>query len=201
MLITFEGGEGAGKTTLISFLEKKLNEKGYQVVKTREPGGDSFSEKLRSLVLESKDTIFDRTELFIFLAARAQHVKNVIEPALKNNQIVLCDRFTDSTIAYQGYARKMNLDFLVKACDFAAYSLVPDLTFYLDVPVEIGMQRRKTHGFDRMEHEQMEFHQKVRHGYLKQAQDHKKRIHVIDATKSQDEVFAFVFDILCDHLV
>ena len=182
MLITFEGGEGAGKTTLIEFLEQKLNEKSIPVVKTREPGGDPFSEKLRALLLESKEQLVDRAELFLFLAARAQHVQSVIQPALKNDKVVLCDRFTDSTLAYQGYARSLNLNILHPICEFAAYGLVPDLTFYIDVPVEVGFQRRSNKAFDRMETESQQFHEKVRHAFLKLAKDYPNRIAILDGT-------------------
>ncbi|NGX31611.1 MAG: Thymidylate kinase [Chlamydiae bacterium] len=201
MFVTFEGGEGAGKTTLIHFLEKELKPKGYVVCTTREPGGDVISEKLRRLLLESKEDLCDRTELLLFLAARAQHVKNVIEPALRENQVVLCDRFTDSTLAYQGYGRHMDLNILNSLCDFAAFSLTPDVTFYLDVPVEIGMQRKNTKGFDRMETESIEFHQKVRHAFLKLAKDHPKRIVVLDSIRPQAEIQNKVLDLLLERML
>jgi dTMP kinase len=201
MFITFEGGEGAGKTTLIEFLFQKLNEKKISVIKTREPGGDPFSEKLRVLLLESKEALVDRAELFLFLAARSQHVQKVIQPALKENKVVLCDRFTDSTIAYQGYARSLNLNILHSICDFAAYSLVPNLTFYIDVPIEIGFERRSNKNFDRMEIEPSAFHAKVRHAFLKLAQDHSRRIVVLDGRLPKEDVQAQALSLLLNLIV
>lgn len=187
--LTIEGGEGAGKSTLIESLYSYLTEKGENVVKTIEPGGTPFGLKVRELVLqERRVAISARAELFLFLADRAHHVETMILPLLQQDTIVLCDRFTDSSIAYQGAARQINLDELKEVCLFATNQLVPDLTFYLDLDPEIAFTRIKR-GMDRMESEKIEFHKRVRAGYIALARENPDRIHLLDATLPREQVF------------
>jgi len=153
------------------------------VITTREPGGCPLGESVRDLLLHNQ-VHSSRAETLLFLAARAEHVKTVIEPALKQGSIVLCDRFTDSSLAYQGAARALDID---SFCQFAAHNLTPDLTFLLDLDPQIGLQRASGEK-DRLEQEAITFHEKVRQGYLNLAQKDPKRIHIIDATKSPEKV-------------
>lgn len=187
LFITLEGGEGAGKSTLIRHLAEQMEKRGSAFLITREPGGSPLGEKVRALLLESQDCIDARSELLLFLAARAEHVTRVIEPALARGEIVLCDRFTHSTLAYQGYGRGLNLEELQGLCSFAAHGLKPDLTLYLDVPVAIGKKRREQRSAaDRMEREEITFHEKVRAGFLDMAKG--GEMYVIDARAQAEEV-------------
>lgn len=193
--ITFEGGEGAGKTTLIQSLAEALSAQGYQVVITREPGGSPLGEKIRSLVLE-KDAevkISSKAELLLFLAARAQHLEEVIMPALKAGKIVLCDRFNDSTVAYQGGARGMGIDYVQNLCNAVCQDVCPDLTFYLDIEPSLGLARaasceaRQGH-IDRIESEKLRFHENVRAAFHSLVSRYPERIHVLDAERSAKKV-------------
>ena len=190
LFITFEGGEGAGKTTLINHVYDTLSEKGYQAVKTLEPGGTPLGLDIRKLLLHEQTTsICDRAELFLFLADRAHHVKTVILPALEEGKIVLCDRFNDSTLAYQGVARHLDLSLLRSMCDIAAEGLTPDLTLYLDLDPKIGLERAKKHDVpDRLEKEDLEFHTEVREGFLALALEEPDRFHTINAEQEIEEV-------------
>lgn len=194
LFITFEGGEGAGKTTLISRIRDYFDERGSEVVSTREPGGTPLAEKLRDLVLNGgKDLALTfKAELLIFLAARASHVDQLIRPSLNESKIVLCDRFNDSTVAYQGYARSLGVEETETLCAFATGNLVPDLTFYLDLNPEEGFGRMKkaSRSQDRMESEELSFHQKVRDGFLELVKRYPQRIKRLDASLSPDDVFA-----------
>ena len=190
MLLTFEGGEGSGKTTVIKRVQALLESEGKKVLVTREPGGVPLGELIRKMVLESPAQPI--SELFLFLASRAEHVATKILPALHSGTIVLCDRFSDSTLAYQGYARGLGIDRLLPMCQLAAASLEPHITFFLDIAPEIGLERaRRSHkqeSSDRMESEKMTFHQKVREGFLELARRYPSRIRVIDASAPLDEV-------------
>lgn len=190
--ITLEGGEGSGKSTLISQLVKYLSDSGYQVISTREPGGSQLGNEIRHLLLNKLTRIVPKAELLLFLASRAQHIEELIKPALATGKIVLCDRFNDSTIAYQGAARGFDGE-LKQLCDFTCGSIQPNLTLFLDVDPEIGLHRTKKHAlkgdFDRIEEEKIEFHHKVREGFLLIAKNDPKRVHRIDANHSQEEVF------------
>lgn len=198
--ITFEGGEGAGKTTLINSLEKTLLQRGYKVVKTREPGGSPLGEHIRNWLLNRDFTlnIGSKSELLLFLAARAQHLEEVIIPALEAGKIVLCDRFNDSTIAYQGVARGLGAQYVEHLCDLVCDGIIPHLTFILDVNPQEGLKRTKyavkEHALsgevDRIESEKLEFHQLVRNGMLQLAKNNPQRITVIDASKTRDAVFS-----------
>ncbi|MEK6600585.1 MAG: dTMP kinase [Candidatus Binatota bacterium] len=193
-LISFEGGDGSGKTTQLKLLEKYLSAHGQTCLGTREPGGTALGEMIRQVLLEAgKEEISFPTELFLYLADRAQHVQKVIRPALASGTIVLCDRFTDSTLAYQGYGRGVELDMLRRLNEVASPGITPDLTFLLDCPVEVGLPRtaqrivNQTSGKrreDRFEREKVEFHERVRAGFLELARAEPKRIVILDASRA-----------------
>ena len=193
--ITFEGGEGCGKSTQVKRLAAALEAKGVKVLLTREPGGTRLAEMIRTLLKdEAEDPPVDRAELLLFLAARAQLVRNVIRPALDAGTWVLSDRFSDSTIAYQGYGRGLPVDFVKAANDFACEGLAPDLTLLLDVEPSVAAQRMRGReaatntSADRIERAGDEFHTRLRRGFLELAADNPSRIVTIDASGTPDEV-------------
>ena len=200
LLVTFEGGDGAGKSTLMSGLYRFLEERGENVIQTRAPGGTSVGEKIRDLLLHAEKPLSDRCELFLFLADRAQHVKEVIFPALELGKIVLCDRFHDSTIAYQGVARGLDEDFVRSLCLFASQEKQPDLTFYLDISPKIGLERtlKKSGEKDRIESESLSFHEEIRGAFLRIAEKEPERIRVLDATLSKEKLLQQAIDQLND---
>ena len=195
-LITFEGADGTGKSTQIRALESYLIQRGYSCVVTREPGGTALGKLIRKVLLEGEGhEIASSTELFLYLADRAQHVNDVILPAIKAGKIVLCDRFTDSTIAYQGYGRGIELSLLRQLNHIADHGLRPDLTVLFDCPPLVGLARTAGRQSetgrrqeDRFEREKMEFHEKVRAGFLEIARAEPQRFRIIDATRSIEEV-------------
>lgn len=197
MFITFEGGEGTGKTTLIALVKKELESKGYNVILTREPGGSGslFAESIRQLVLDPKYTnVNPYTEALLYAASRAQHLDEVILPALKNKTIVLCDRYLDSSLAYQAFARELGLDFILNINKYALDHL-PNLTFYIDLDPEIGLKRIKGRDkIDRLDQEKLTFHQKVRSGYLELAKKFDDRIMTIDGDQSIDNIAKIMLD-------
>lgn len=205
--ITFEGPDGAGKTTQVRRLAAYLQTLGYRVLTTREPGGTEVAEKIRGILLDPLNhKITHRTEALLYAASRAQHVEELIVPALTGGEIVVCDRYTDSTIAYQGYGRRQDLDFLIRVNEMATQGLSPDLTILLDLPPEIGMDRIRDlrHGAgDRLEQQSLTFHCQVRQGFLTLAEQHPRRIKVVSAEQEADEVFAqikkFVDELLQHH--
>ncbi len=167
MFITFEGGEGSGKTTQVRLLHERLTQLGYQSVSTREPGGTPLGEKLRALLLDASGQIEPRAELLLYAADRAQHVAALIRPSLAAGKIVLCDRYADSALAYQGYGRGLDLEMLRRIMGFATGGLQPDLTLFLDIDPREGLARRAATGaLNRFEQHTLEFHQRVREGYL-----------------------------------
>ena len=193
--ITFEGGEGCGKSTQVKRLAAALEAKGVKVLLTREPGGTRLAEMIRTLLKdEAEDPPVDRAELLLFLAARAQLVRNVIRPALDAGTWVLSDRFSDSTIAYQGYGRGLPVDFVKAANDFACEGLAPDLTLLLDVEPSVAAQRMRGReaatntSADRIERAGDEFHARLRRGFLELAAANPSRIVTIDASGTPDEV-------------
>ena len=198
--ITFEGGEGCGKSTQVKRLKEALEREGVAVVLTREPGGTWLSEEIRRLIKDQDtDAPCDRSELLLFLAARAQLVKNVIRPALEAGKWVVSDRFSDSTLAYQGYGRGLPLDFLRSANDFACEGLKPDLTLLLDVDPEVSRARMRSREAatnttaDRMERAGDEFHARLRAGFAELARAEPDRIVTIDANGTPDEVWEDVW--------
>lgn len=205
LFITFEGGEGAGKTSLMDKIEHDLRSKGTSVVRTREPGGTKLSEHIRHWLLDKSFDIAvgNQAEMLMFLAARAQHLEEVILPALAQGKAVLCDRFNDSTVVYQGVARGLGLEYVQNLCKVAC-GTEPDLTLFLDVDPKIGLERtRKSHKdmakageMDRIESEKLEFHEKVRQGFLKLASLYPERIKVLDASQSREDVYAQAQSIL-----
>ena len=184
--ITLEGPEGSGKSTQARLLAGHLRRQGREVIVTAEPGGDSVARKIRGLVLDSRNEVVPEGELLLFLAARAQNVRRIILPALDSGAVVVCDRFADSSIAYQGYARGIDIPTLRNLNEFATGGLVPDLTLLLDIPVEVGLERQQDK--NRFEAESVEFHRKVREGFLALAAKEPARWVVIDAQGSLEEV-------------
>lgn len=190
LFITFEGGEGAGKTTLISQLLAALEQENIPAIQTREPGGTSFGKHIRSILLDQHDCfISNRSELLLFLADRANHIEEIIKPALESNQVVLCDRFNDSTYAYQGIHQLVHKPILDQLVNFATEGLEPHITFYLDLPPEEGLKRAKRISNDRMEQKDLDFHHLVRENFLALAKEYPNRIIVIDAMQTIEQVF------------
>ena len=199
MFITFEGTEGSGKTTQINHLANKLSEAGYSVQNTREPGGSNVGNQIREILLDPVNERLSATsELLLYAASRAQHVREVIVPALKNGEIVISDRFSDATVAYQGYGRNLDLVLINHLNQIATGGLVPDLTFLLNLPIEIGLQRASASRgeLDRIERENLEFHERVQNGYLAIAKEGTNRIKIIDATQPIDVIFNEIWSIL-----
>lgn len=197
VFISFEGGEGVGKTTQIRFMESVLKKAGLDVVRLREPGGTTVGENLRSIVLDAKnDMLNDRAELYIYEAARAQIVAEVIRPALERGAVVLCDRFVDSTVAYQGYGRGLDPAFVRQANEFACQGILPDVTVLLTVDSTAMGLRRATRrlGADRLELAGTEFHQRVNEGFKQIAAEHPERIHVVASTSTKSAAARAVWD-------
>lgn len=199
LFITFEGGEGAGKTTLIEEISAELSKKNLPFIKTREPGGTPLGEQVRELLLGGYP-LSSYTELCLFLASRAQHIAEVIKPALTSGKIVLCDRFNDSTIAYQGAARNLGETKVSEICSFICENLEPDLTFYLDLDPEAGFARIKR-SKDRIEAESLSFHTKIREAFHRQAKLHPHRLKIIDASQSPPKVFADAMELVYNKLI
>ena len=210
LFITGEGVEGSGKTTQLSRLAASLRTQGYEVVETREPGGTPIAEQIRQVLLATKshltvpqtDPVRPWCEAFLVFAARAQHVAHVVRPALKRGAIVICDRFVDSTLAYQGYGRGLSVPLLRRLNAQATDRLTPHMTLLFDVSVRVGLARRRTGGLEetRIDREHRRFHERVRKGFLALAKRERRRISVIDAGKSQDAVAADVSKIVIGRL-
>ncbi len=200
LFVTFEGGEGAGKSTLATRLRDALQREAQEVVFTREPGGTAFGEELRNLILHHKGHVGSHAELFLFLAARIQHVEELIKPALNRGAIVLSDRFTDSSIAYQGEARGLGMQYVADCTKLAIGNFEPDLTFYVDIDPTIGLGRTHTRrgdeSVDRLESQNLEFHQKVRAGFLQLAKLHPHRIITLDGTLEPDVLFKIAHEVI-----
>ncbi len=182
MLVTFEGIEGSGKTTQADLLYTYLKKKGYNVIKTREPGGTGFGEALRDVLLRKDMRVFPLAELLVFMAVRAQHMEEVISPALAEGKIVLCDRFVDATYAYQGYGRSIDLGIIETFNRLVTKGVRPNLTILLDCDVDLAFKRKSAtkQQMDRFERESVSFHRKIRDAYLKLSEEDSKRFFVID---------------------
>lgn len=194
--ITFEGIEGSGKTTQAKLLAEHLRSKDYSVLLTREPGGTEISEKIRKILIDPENTaMVARTECLLYAASRAQHVEQKILPALAEGKIVISDRFADATLAYQGYGRGLSIEMLRQLNEIATGGLMPDLTFLMDLPAEVGLARarKRRHQLDRLELEELDFHRRVRNGYLEIASlcDHFK---VIDASDPIEVIYDKIRD-------
>lgn len=195
LFITFEGADGCGKTTQMKLLAEHLKNNGYEVVLTREPGGKGLGEKVREILLDYDGEVSDRCESFLFLADRAQNIDIIVNPAVNNGKIVLCDRHIDSTVAYQGYGRGLDLKRIKMLNDIATNGRKPDLTIVFDIDVETSMKRVGSEK-DRMESAGIEFHNKVRNGYLEIAKEEPERIKVVNAVQSIETVFEDVKQIV-----
>ncbi len=195
LFVTLEGGEGAGKSVQARALARRLRDQGVPHLLTYEPGATDLGRRLRELLMDATLEPSPWTELFLFAADRVQHVREVIGPALAEGKVVLCERFSDSTVAYQGYGRGLPLEPVRGVCALAAGGLVPHLTLLLDVPPEAGLARKRGDD-DRFRHEALEFHRRVREGYLALAREEPQRIVVVDATLPLPQVT----DLLWEHL-
>ena len=199
--ITLEGTEGVGKTSNLEHVCHLLQRAGYEVVATREPGGTPLAESIRSLLLEVREEPVDPTvELLMVFAARAQHVARVIEPALAAGRWVVCDRFTDATFAYQGGGRGISMEDIAILESLVQGDLRPDLTLYLDVPVEVAAKRIAGRDHDRFEREQMDFFERVRKTYLERAADEPQRVRVVDARQDLATVQAEIDRVVAEFL-
>lgn len=192
--ITLEGGEGSGKTTMIGRIGSYFEERGIPYVVTREPGGIEIAEKIRSIILDPLHTAMDaRTEALLYAAARSQHLAERVEPALRAGKAVICDRFVDSSLVYQGYARGLGIENVWAINRFAIGDLMPDVTLYLDIEPEVGLARIDAHDgreVNRLDLENLEFHRKVREGYFLLKEQFPERFRVIDASMKQEDVLA-----------
>lgn len=188
IFITIEGLDGSGKTTQIELLSTYFESLEREIVVTREPGGTPISEKIRKLILDMDNTNMSfMTETLLYAASRAQHVEEIIKPALKDNKIVICDRFLDSSVVYQGIARGLGIDKVVEINNYALSGITPNITFYLDIKPEVGIARKKNQSLlDRIESEQLSFHNQVYEGYKKIASIYPERIKVLDATQTEE---------------
>ncbi|OAB48682.1 dTMP kinase [Mycoplasmopsis gallinarum] len=202
MFITFEGADGSGKTTIISKLSEKLKKEfpNLDLLLTREPGGKDLreAEKIREIILDSNNKFSPVVEAILYSASRRIHLEKVIWPALKNNKIVICDRYIDSFYAYQGFARDLGLDYVQNLTNLVINNTIPDLTFFFDISPTESQKRRENNRLihDRLEQESIDFHQKVYDGYLTLAKQEPKRFIIIDATQSIEQVLEQTFNAL-----
>lgn len=195
MFITFEGADGCGKTTQIKLIDEYLRSKGYKTLLTREPGSKGLGEKIREILLNYDGEVSSRCESFLFLADRAQHVDCIIKPALQEGTIVLCDRHTDSTVAYQGYGRGLDIEEIKKLNALATGGLKPDLTIVFDVDIKTS-QARVGKNKDRMESAGIEFFKKVREGFLEIAKEEPQRVKVINSSDTIENIHKKVVELI-----
>lgn len=202
LFITFEGPEGAGKTTVIQKIAERLEQENIEVLPTREPGGIEIAEKIRAVILNPEHTAMDeRTEALLYAAARSQHYFEKVRPALDAGKLVICDRFIDSSLAYQGYARGIGVDEVLAINEFAIGKKLPDVTILFDLAPEVGLARIHAHGnreVNRLDVESLAFHEKVREGYMLLVKRYPKRIKVVNADQNVEQVVEDVWSILCD---
>jgi dTMP kinase len=202
LFITLEGVEGAGKSTLMSYVAEILSEAGNEVVQTREPGGTKTGEQIRDILLDSKNVgVTDDTELLLMFAARAQHINEIIKPAISSGKIVLCDRFTDASYAYQGGGRGIDPSRIKILEDWVQQGLNPNLTLLFDLDVETGLRRAgKRSEADRFEKEEASFFERIRSCYLERAKNEPERFRIVDSSQSFDNVKKQIQDILKEVL-
>ena len=203
LLITFEGGEGSGKTTQSQILYNALKEKGFEVIKTREPGGTKFAEIIREILVQGESNkINNISELLLFAAARADHVQKLIKECLKDNKIVICDRFTDSTLAYQGYAGNLDLDLVKEVNRISIGEISPDLTFVFDIDPTLGIERAlgENNKETRFEEKDIMYHKKIRDGYIDIARDNPDRCVVIDGTNGIEQISKNILELTLDKI-
>ena len=204
MFITLEGPEGSGKTTAVEAAVKALEEKGYQIVRTREPGGTPIAEEIRNVILDKKNTNMDpRTEALLYAASRRQHLVEKVWPALKEGKIVICDRYLDSSLAYQGGARGLGVDNILNVNLFATENTYPDLTLLFDITPEEGLKRISANAnreVNRLDLEKLDFHHKVRGTFLELAKRYPERYVIIDASRSREEVAKATLDAIMSRL-
>ncbi len=189
--ITFEGPEGSGKTSVIIGVEKYLTEEGFSILTTREPGGIKIAEDIRSIILHKDNIEMDaHAEALLFAASRSQHYHEKIVPALKDNKIILCDRFIDSSLAYQGHARELGIDEVYEINKFAIGDSLPELTLFIDVPPKVGLERvfSNIRKIDRLDLETLQFHEKVYEGYMIIAKKYSDRFKIVDGTQPIEKV-------------
>ena len=194
LFISFEGSDGTGKSTQVRLLTEYLSSKGYDVLLTREPGGTAISEKIRNIILDPENSEMDgHTEALLYAASRAQLVSEVLRPAIEEGKIIICDRFMDSSIAYQGFARGLGPDEVRMINEFAVHGLQPDITFFMDLSPEKAMQRVERQGSkDRLEAEAMDFHRSVYQGFVKLCEIYKDRFVRVDASDSIEKIAALI---------
>ena len=202
LFITIEGNDGSGKSTVIASLKEQLAKLDVEVIYTREPGGSFVAEKIREVILDNDNIAMDdRTEALLYAASRRQHLKETVFPALESGKLVICDRFIDSSLAYQGVARGLGIDNIYEMNQFATEGFMPDLTIYLLVDPQVGIDRKSNQKeLDRLEHEKLEFHTKVYNGYLELAERFKNRVVIIDANCSIKEECSRVNNVVLNFI-
>ena len=204
MFITIEGPEGSGKTTAVNYAVEQLEKMGYQIVRTREPGGTPIAEQIRNVILDKNNVAMDkRTEALLYAASRRQHLVEKVWPALKEGKIVVCDRYLDSSLAYQGGARELGVDNVLAVNSFATEGTFPDLTLLFDIDPQLGLARISANSereVNRLDLEKIEFHNKVRNTFLELAKRYKDRFVVIDASKSKEEVAKKTLEIILSRI-
>lgn len=197
--ITFEGGEGSGKTTVIEKIKKDLEKLNFTVLKTREPGGSKISEQIRDVILNVENTNMDyMTEALLYAASRRQHLEEIIRPAIKAGKVVICDRYIDSSLAYQGYARGLGVDEVYNLNLVATNGFLPEVTIFIDLDPEVGLERIKNNQreVDRLDLEKINFHEKVREGYLMLASKFPNRFIVVNGNQTREQVYEDVKKII-----
>lgn len=196
--ITLEGPDGAGKTYIADSLTEKLTADGYEVVHTREPGGIEISESIRNIILDPKNTMMDaKTEALLYAASRRQHLVERVFPAVEQGKIVICERFIDSSLAYQGFGRQLGMEEVLNINLFAIDNTYPDLTIYLDVDEKVGLDRLKNREFkDRLDQESIDFHHRVNNGYQEVIKKFSDRIKVVDASQTREKVFDDTYQLI-----